>query len=258
MGVSYTENCISCPNKQVQSRNISEVNITAIYRSDEIYKDCSYQLPSVNVFKTKKQKIVTNSVLQPQDMNRELPRNNQNLYTQYYWSKVHQPLATERQSKDRPVAHSIRRHSYDSRIDTPQYEKHEIIPNRCYGYPISTENVGTSVASFLKSGPSLSSKVKAWYKITFPKLTCPCCTGGSDGGAPYNAQSIGGSYESIDLRARSDNALHSLNLDPSLMSIIHLHRSMRTKRTPKLYAKILRGLVCNTYKNAVCLIHSVK
>lgn len=258
MGVSYTENCISCPDKQVQGRNISEVNIRAIYRSDEIYKECSYQLPTNNLFKTKKQKLVTNSILQPQEMNRQLPKTNQHLYTQYYWSKVYPSPATERQSKDRPITHSIRRHSYDSKIDTTQFEKREIISNRSYTYQTSTENVGTSVASFLKSRQSLSTKVKAWYKITFPKLMCPCCTGGSDGVAPYNTQSMGGSYESIDLRACSNNALHSLNLDASLMSIINLHRSMKTKRRPKLYGKILRGIVCNTYKNAVCLIKSVK
>lgn len=255
MGVSYTDNGVSCPNKERQNENISEVNINSMYRSEEIYKECSYQLPAMNFFKTKKRKL-TNPNLKSQDIIIELPMNNQDLYTQYYWSKVYNSPVTERQCKQKQVKDTTRRHSSEYNLNCEHCANFKNDTNIVLPSHMSTENVATSVASFLKSRQSLSSKVKEWYKDTFPRFLCPCCTGGSDGMAPYHSQSAVGSYESIDLKVCSNNAIDSLNLDASLMSIIHLHKRLKTKRPPKPYAKIVRGVFRNTYKNAMCLITS--
>lgn len=252
MGVSYTDNCSICPVTKVKKENISERNVRSIYRSDEIYKECSYQLPAINSWRPKKK---LSSALDTPKVNKELPQYNERLDAQYYLS--HLPVV-ERQCKHIKDLPETSQKLSDYTTDHFESHQVDVDTNAQASHIISTDNVGTSVASFLKYRQSVKIKVKTWYKNTFPKFACPCCTGGSDAGAPYHSQSAAGSYESIDLKACSNNAFHSLDLDASLMSIIHLHRSLRLKKTPKVYAKLLGGVMCNIYKNAIDIISSIK
>lgn len=248
-------NCIIDPIKKGQNENISECNISLIYRSDEIYKECSYQLPALHLFRTKKKSCCT---LDSQETNKEIPKYNVNLVAQYYWSQLNHLPALERQCKVNKDLEETYQKSSDYNFDADQFESRQVDTNAQPSHVIPTDNVGTSVDSFLKNRQPLKTKFKTWYKSTFPKLLCPCCTGGSDGGAPYHSESAAGSYESIDLKACSNSALHSLDLDASLMSIIHLHRSLKPKRTPRVCAIILGSILRNTYRNAIELISSIK
>lgn len=250
MVFSFTENCTTCTTaKKGQIENINIRNGSSIYRSDVIYKECSYELPALHLFRPKKKSI---SALESQESYaiKELRKYNENQDAHNYWLRVNQLPVVERQCKVKKDLQETCEQSSDYNFDTDQFRSLKIENNgHAPHIIIPTDNVATSVASFLKHRQSLKTKVKTWYKNTFPKFVCPCCTGGSDAGAPYHSQTAAGSYESIDLKASSNNALHSLNLDASLMSIINLHRTLKPKRTPKAYAKILGSVLQNTYKN---------
>lgn len=257
MGVSYTDNDTTCPNKEGHGENVNEVKMSSIYRSNEIYKDCSYQLPSIHLFKTKKRNPLSNPKLEAQ-INREFAECKQSFNSQNYWSKVYHSPITDRQCKVKQVEQNTSsKQSSDIQLDTNHLESLQNDTNIQACRSVPTENIATSMTSFVKSKQSVKARVKGWYKMTFPRMLCPCCTGGDDGPAPYCAHSAAGSYESIDLKL-SNNALHSLDLDASLMSIIHMHRSLKLKRTSKDYAKIISAVLNNTYKNAIDLISSRK
>ncbi|KAF9414321.1 hypothetical protein HW555_007718 [Spodoptera exigua] len=147
------------------------------------------------------------------------------------WKVYHSPI-TDRQCKVKQVEQTTISKQPYIQIDTDQLQGHENDTNIQACHIVPTENVSTSMTSFVKPRQTVAARINKWYKMTFPKLLCPCCTGGDDTLATYRARNAAGSYESIDLK-HSNNALHSLDLDASLMSIIHMHRSFKPKRTPK-------------------------
>lgn len=255
MGVSYTENYISEPIKCEKSDIIKEININAIYRSNTVYKECSYRLPAIKFFRTKQKKTKSNSILHTEESNKT-PKEFQSLHTQYSWSKVYHSPLTEKQSKLKedivhdnvngniPVLNNVR----DDILDDIIEDNKEIVQ-------ITTENVGTSIDTFRKPYCVIG-KVKSLCKII---TVCPCCTGGDDdaGDGPYRNRVTAASFESIDL-ANTSNVINPLHLDASILSIIYLHRIRKSKRTPKHYAKILRCVARNTYKNALYLLQTLK
>lgn len=251
MGVSCTASSIEYPNfakGKTQHNCLKELSTNALYRSKSVYKECCYPgLPTKCKTKVTKSFAPTKQPKEP--VTRKINSDN------FFWSKVYKSPTVNREVEYR---NDIVKD--DSLLPT----------DLSFLFPVQLENdnvsnvapsraVGTSVSSFIR--PSVNKRSKLWSRFTTPWVLCPCCTGGDDAVEEHNNYCYGttaNSYESIELKTDSNDILRSLDLDPSIMSIIRLHRNLQAKKTPRIYAKIVKVMLHNTYKNAVTILEVLK
>lgn len=252
MGVSCTENCLDytkCSKGKLE--DIKVITANAIYRDNSVYKECStFQIPPKTCTKSKIDEI---SYKETNSTTKKVKTNND----RFFWSKVYKSPTTKRQVEIKtPIIKDNSLVAADFNLLFPQSECDNLSMNNevpC----VTTQTIGTSVTSFIRP---INKDANRWCIFSFPKLSCPCCTGGSDclEPVPYCYESAADSYESINLKADSKTLLPSLELDPSLLSILRLHKNLKSKKTPRIYAKIVKIVLQNTYKNAVSILEALK
>lgn len=237
MGVACTEINVECKKGSIMQlqQNIKQISNNCIYRSGEIYKECSF----VTLAEKQSKKKIGKQALNATENN------------------ITHPINVTKEESDIVVDNNVPEFiQYNPVAD--QLEHVDIIPKKNKIEQIKTKTIGTSLTS-LKA--PLNRKWGLWKKFGLPRMLCPCCCGGGQDGAgmelPYGAyycQSAGaaasaGSYENIDLRTVSNIVFPSLNLDASLMSIFNVHKRMNPRETPKFYVNMLKMVLRNTYKN---------
>lgn len=257
MGFAYSEHCLVFSNNvKGKSQDLKHIRANVIYRSNSIYKDCT--CPKISSKNTPKRKKVEKAS-KINNTTKKAVTDTTEINDHFIWSKVYKSPATRRQGtrndivKDKSIAPT------DFSFLFPEQQDNDNISNITEVPCITTQAKGTSVTSLLRAKRN-SKIVKFWTLLNFPRFACPCCTGGGSDAAESECcyRSAAESYETIDLKADSKTALPSLELDPSLMSILRLHRNLKAEKTPKVYAKMIKIVLQNTYKNVVTILQTLR
>lgn len=247
--MSYTSGLKPDSNKE-NYHDLNEICKNSVYRNDMVYKECSYRIS--NTSNTSKKLSPLRSIKPSTPATSKKSINNQ-----FSWNKVYKSPTTGRhideKNKNIVIVNNVAEtqnnlflHFEETKIVEPTVDERNLVD-------VIVQAVGTSVTSVPK--PVL--RKQTWPKYnSLPKFLCPCCCGGEDN-IEAN-QSADESYETINLKTTSNIYLPTIDLDPSLMSIIQLHGHLKARKTPKLYAGIIRVLLRNTYKNAVGILQSFK
>lgn len=256
MGVSCVDDYLKYSKfSKRKLQDIKHISANAIYRNNSVYKDCSaYKKPLKNTSKGKTGKVASN-ITYHDTTKKALDSKLNN--DRFFWSKVYQSPTPRRQPEYKPaiVKDPSLVHTDFSFLFPIELENDNVLMNAEVP-SVPTQTIGTSVTSFLRP---INQNVKHW-RFSLPRLRCPCCSGGSDclEPIPYCYESAANSFVSINLKAQSNPVLPSLELDPSLISILRIHHHLKTKKTPKIYGKIVKIIMKNTYKNAVSILEALK
>lgn len=253
MVVTYTPSFSSYLSHEKEIRKQYFKN--AAFRTDVVYKECSYRIPPKDTN--------TKQISDKRKMHKSKPLG-QFTANHFSWSKVYEsPVQHEHASK----------HIHDNIvIDTSVLDVEEIpiellslisepivIKNRVEEpNQVTIETRESKVAFPIPSAtkdPKFSSRKSKWAKVSLPRLLCPCCTGPDENIDAY--QTTAASYEIINLKPSNPN-VRNLDLDASLLSLLQMHGNLKQKKTPKIYAKIAKILLRNTFKNAVYLLEPLK
>lgn len=247
MVVSYTSALESDHNKE-NYNDLNEICKNSVYRNGMVYKECSYRLSNT----CNKVKKVNKLKVKPPT---KVPSNT-SINNKFSWTKVYKSPTAKRQidekHKNIVIVNNVAEIQNTKLIDNEEVvetkmDEHDLVE-------VIAQAASTSVTSFPK--PAL--RKPTWLKYNYlPRLLCPCCCGGGEDNMETN-QSAAESYETINLKPNSNIYLPTVDLDPSLISIIQLHGHLKARKTPKLYASIIKVLLRNTYKNAIGMIDSLK
>lgn len=239
MGVSFTDS-YEVNNKNKQYSDIKNIKLNANYRNDEVYQECSYQTPTLKSLKNVKDVSdlvgVHNNIHHKTNMEQS-------------WSKVYKSPPPKRHSPQLEVGVNV----INSLSNLNNLTEIEYKRTKINEVAVSPRTSMTCV----KTTDNDRVQKSRWNKITFPKFVCPCCTGGDDDVENLNNQRPTTSYESIDLKVGSDSEMFSINLDPSLMSIIRLQKHLKARRTPNTCGKLVKVLLQNTFKNIITSIRKI-
>lgn len=198
------------------------------YHSNAIYKGCSYSKYVVKTAALKKDKTALNT------------KHTKNIKSDFSNTNINRPVPVTPNNNNEYITEFIKAISNAS--NEMQQKSIEPLVDQSKVMQVET----------LTSTPIMKSTMPKCSRI-MPKLLCPCICGGEDGAEnmPYNRQNATDSYESIELRTDSDKDLPPLNFDASLMSIIFLQKNLNQHKTPKMYPKIITGIIQNAYKNFI-------
>lgn len=245
MGLTYYQQyCTRI--KKISSPYAETKDVNSNYRCDAVYKDCSYPKITTKSPSTYKACFKCRSQML-----------NNKLNDHFSWNKVYRSPVNRKQSQEQ---NTIKNESTESNnpilipspsvidIDQHVHDTSDLKPSQV--------TIQTSTIVVPKEQLPISKKRNICSNL-LPKLLCPCCTGGGDDRLATLIQSfdgsLEGSYEDVDLKPSNIEFL-SLNAEPSIMSIIHLHKTMiKKKKTTKFYAKILQSIIKNSFKNFTCV-----
>lgn len=245
MGISYaepysvdTKNCISKLydyNSKEMNNEIKEITSNAVYRNNVVYKECSYEIPKLNIVKNQHNNKI------------ECPsKDHLNKSSLFTWSKVYKsPLERKRCITQKCDSELDNCQDVDIICECDKMNETTI--------QVTKNTVGTSAISLNKFKKQLNTHLLL-RKIASPRFLCPCCTGGDDN-LDQCYRNTTKSFDSVDLTTKSDVLSPNLELDPSVLSLM---RTLEVKKKPRIYTKIIGLVLRNTYKNAVCLLDPLK
>lgn len=135
---------------------------------------------------------------------------------------------------------------------------------------VSKENVDivtTKTNKMNRVKPNKSTSKALFIIKSFPKMICPCCTGGDDNlEDQYKIENEmklklddGINITSLQKKSsaikNSSQRSSSINLNASVLSILHFH-SLKTSKKFEYFTKIVKSVMRNSYKNTIGMINS--
>lgn len=251
MVISYPPELKSGSNKE-NYKDLKNICKNSVFRNDMVYKDCSYRLSNISNAEKKINSKTGNPSKKPTLKNSTINNNNQ-----FSWSKVYKSPTTRRhideKHKNIVIEYNITDIQNKQLLNNEKFTDPQTKMDERDIVEVITQAVGTSVTSIPK--PSL--RRPTCFKYSLPKLLCPCCCGGEDN---IDRNQSAESYETINLKTVSNIYFPTLDLDPSLMSIIQLHGHLKARKSSKLYASITKVLLRAIIKckNSIGIFKSLK
>lgn len=261
MGVTCTDTYIDYKKSIIQlQHNVKQISNNSIYRSDEIYKECSFAKFTDKKKKNKMGKCALNAP-ENKNISQNVMKEKLGIQDKCSWSKVYNsPTLAKRFDENLLMLNST-----DNNVQKPiqyipatDHLERVLVPKKTEGNELKTQIVETSLTSLkapVNKNPAL------WTKLGLPRMLCPCCCGGGQDAAEpayfsQSASAAAASFESIDLRTVSNIIFPSLNmnLDASLMSLFNFHKRVNPRKSPRVYVKILKIMLRNTYKNTISIL----
>lgn len=246
MGVTCVEAFVEQPkyfNKEIYL-NAKNAALNALYRSDEVYKECSIPVE-------KSIKIVTKSkIVNPKFSKVKCGKQN-SMCTLYESPTVilngnddtHDTCekSTLNTGLDNTALDAGLSNAYDIiNLYDKQTESNVSVCIKLLEHKVKTQcHIPTTT---IDSRVKYHKKRTACKWIGLPKFVCPCCTGGDDNAESlYKAQSIVNSCESIYGLRRATSTVYSIK--GSFLNVSNHHKDFKLRNTIKFYTKL-----CNLYK----------
>lgn len=227
--------------KREKNNDFRNLRLNAQYRTDAVYRDCSYEIRALHVLNAKRKKPpkAKVSVLS-------------NLNPSSTWSKVYKsPLPNTRKlhhlEEENTIKHNETPESLDEAFENTknhfEADKNTIIL-------ADSQNTDTPITcgNIFEGGTPMNLKPN-WQQTVLPRLLC--CFGGEDSLENIKNHSSGETYDSISLSYISNIASDCLNLDASVMSIIDLQRTLKTKQQLKTFTKNVKQAINAFYKDVI-------
>lgn len=251
MGVTYIESYIQYAkgSKILLPQNIQDINANSVYRSDEVYQNCS---SPAQLSKYKRNRItpcyktkVAHHNLKKRSFEKAIQRYKSPIVKQEIREKLMEPQTDGLKSTELT---SLAAEKIENIID--------FAPR-----PESTNEQTNTTATTVAAGYKVPARKCLWINL-LPKMRCPCCCGGGEDRdvAPYSKvyKLAKDSFQSVNLTTASVTSHSALDLDASLMSMLNMNRDKKCTKTPKYYAKIAQCVLRNTYNNTVSILKVVK
>lgn len=248
MGVTCIEAFVGQPkyfNKEIYL-NAKNAALNVLYRSDEVYKECSVPFEKSNKRRTKIK------ITKPKKIKCDKENSMCALYDSPTVTLKNEEIGDD-EKHDTGKINTLNTGFDNTALDAELKNADDIISlydkEAESNVSVCTKLWEHKVKTESQINPSaVSPRVKKHNKRTLckwiglPKFVCPCCTGGDDSAeAPYKAQSIVDSCESIYGLHRASSTINSLN--GSVLNISNHPKNIKFRNTMKLYTK-----VCKLYK----------
>lgn len=242
--MACTEDFISYTNKNKSAAvNMKETCSNALYRTNSVYKDCSLPFLTSNL-KIKKPTRMLYSDSEIDKPEKEITYVRTNYTNKFSHLNIYKIPAMDSHTGDEFCTLKKTQEVVSNPLEMMMDCSIPIIKSMTQ----STQAIGTSMTDFRKYRLSKA----LWSSLS--KSLCPCCTGGSDAGDPPSRENINISDDTADFNMISKQDSPKLELDASLISIIQY----RNIKKAKLPAKIIKMILHNTHKNAMCILESLK
>lgn len=244
MGVTCVESFAEQPkyyNKEIYL-NAKNAASNALYRSGEVYKECSVPV-GTSIKRPTKSKIAEH------EQTKVKCGKQNSMYTLYESPTV----ILKNKENDGDKTHDTGEKTTlnagldNSALDTGLNNAHDIINL----YDKQTDSNASVCIKLLEHKVKTECQIptstigphmyhKKW--IGLPKFVCPCCTGGEDNvEAPYKAQSIVNSCESVYGLRRAPSTVYSIK--GSVLKPSNHYKDFKLSNTMRFYTKL-----CNLYK----------
>lgn len=249
MGVTRVEAFVEQPkyyNKEIYL-NAKNAALNVLYRSDEVYKECS-----VPVGKNIK-RLTKNKIVKPKFSKVKCGKQNSTC-TLYESPTI---ILKNKENGDDETHDTSAKNTLNAGLDNTALEAGL---NNAYDvislYDKQNESNASVCIKLLEHKvkecqipiSTIAPRVKYHKKRTackwigLPKFVCPCCTGGDDNvEAPYKAQSIVNSCDSTYNVRRAPSIVYSIK--GSVLNASNHHKDFKLRNTMKFYMKL-----CNLYK----------
>lgn len=250
MGVTCVEAFVEQPKYYNKEIYLSAKNaaLNVLYRSDEVYKECSVPIGK-SIKRRTKSKIVKQKFS-------EVKCGKQNSMCTLYESPT--VILKNKENGDDKTHDIGEKTTLNAGLDNtaldPKLSNADDIINL---YDKQTESNVSVCIKLLEHKvktlcqiptSTIGPRVKYPKKRTeckwigLPKFVCPCCTGGDDNiEAPYKAQSIVNSCESICGLHRAPSTVYSIK--GSVLNTTNHHKDFKLRNTKNFYTKL-----CDLYK----------
>lgn len=245
MGVTCVETFVEQPkyyNKEIYL-NAKNTASNTLYRSDEVYKECSVPV-GTSIKRRTKSKIAEH------EQTKVKCGKQNSMYTLYESPTI---ILKNKENGDDETHDTGEKTTLNAGLDNSALDgglnnAHDIINL----YDKQTDSNASVCIKLLEHKVKIECQIptsvigpqKKYHKnwIGLPKFVCPCCTGGDDNAeAPYKTQSIANSCESIYGLRRAPSTAYSIK--DSVLSPSKHHKDFKLSSTMRFYTKL-----CNLYK----------